>query len=58
MASFQCERCHLEVKPEGFRYTVRKIVVPTILTKPGVHQKAHDTGVCPVCGLEMTKQSD
>jgi len=58
MDGFKCERCNLKIekKDDGsYSYAKPGITVPTKLADGNVVVQTYKTGVCPLCGSEMSK---
>ena len=57
MNSFKCEPCNLKIENNDGRCSYSKpgFVVPTRLQDYALLTRACETGVCPLCGLEMNK---
>lgn len=55
---FSCERCTLKIEKSGDNYSYKKpgVVVPTSLQNFHVLRRAYETGLCPLCGLQMKQE--
>jgi hypothetical protein len=57
MDGFKCEACNLKIEKNDGEYGYSKpgFAVPIKLQDHALLKQACETGVCPLCGLEMNK---
>ena len=57
MDGFKCEGCDLKIEDNGSKYTYFRPgwIVLTKLQDYELLKRAYETGICPLCGLEMNK---